>query len=109
MSDTHSEAVDQLLKALAEHSLIKAVLLVDTQGRVKSKRGDARVLKAQAPGVQINAPRPPSPPTQPNRENVYMMELLGDVLVLVFDEGVDFERVRASVDRLLVHVGIKEE
>lgn len=108
MSETHPEAVEQLLKALAEHSLIKAVVLVDTQGRVKSKRGDARVLKVQAPGVQINAPRP-STPAQPNRENVYMMELEGDVLVLVFDEGVDFERVRASVDRLLVHVGLKEE
>ena len=88
----------QLLNALAENSLVKAAVVMDGQGRVRGRTGSAAVLRSTST-VQINAPG--AAPAETQRENVYMVSIDHDMLVVVFDESSEFERVRTVVDTLV--------
>lgn len=87
---------EKLLDALAESSLVKAALVLDHDGDVKGKRGQARVLEPNATGEKK--------PT----ENVYLVELREHLLLVVFDEHVEFERLRKAVDMLIEHQGLEK-
>ena len=90
---------ERLLDALSENSLIKAALVVDSQGAVKGRRGQSKVLRPEN-GV---APRASE---KVERDNVYMIEMIEDILVVIFDESIEFERLRNAVDVLLRHTGL---
>jgi uncharacterized membrane protein affecting hemolysin expression len=89
----------QLLNALAENSLVKAAVVMDGQGRVRGRTGSAAVLRSTST-VQINAPSAAAP-AENKRENVYMVAIDHDLLLVVFDESSQFERVRTAVDMLV--------
>jgi hypothetical protein len=90
----------QLLNALAENTLVKAAVVMDGQGRVRGRTGQASVLRNTST-VQINAPTPVVDAANPPRENVYMVSIGHDVLMVVFEENAEFERVRTAVDTLV--------
>ncbi len=91
---------ERLLDSLAENSLVKAAVVIDVHGAVQSRRGHAQVLRA-----------PPTTKIQVNmdldddevRENVYMVELRSEILAVIFEEPVEFERLRHAVDVLIRH------
>lgn len=93
---------EKLLDALDESSLVKAALVIDHNGHVKSRRGQARALK----GDQV-AP-PPNDEGKPN-ENVYLIELSQDMLAVVFDDAIEFEQLRRAVDTLIEHAGLEKK
>jgi hypothetical protein len=89
----------QLITALSENSLLKAAVIMDGQGRVRARTGQASVLKNTST-IQIHTQNP-----EPNqRENIYMIAIENDILLVVFDESTDFERVRTAVDTLVKHL-----
>lgn len=92
---------EKLLDALSENSLIKAVLIVDHNGRIKGKRGQAKVLERgpQEATVVEDQERP--------TENVYLIELSQDLLAVVFEESIEFEKLRRTVDTLVRHAGLE--
>lgn len=87
----------RLLDALEENSLVKAVLLLELDGSLREQRGQARVIKTNS----LDEQQPPKP-----NENVYMVELSEGVLAVVFDDSVEFERLRRAVDMLVEHAGL---
>ena len=96
-----TSAHDKLLDALAENSLVKAALVMDHDGIVLSKRGQAKMLdrhnaKALAPGEKPD-------------ENLYLLELSEDLLAVIFEEGIEFERLRKAVDALVRHAGLAKQ
>lgn len=96
---------DRLLDALSENSLIKAVLIINHQGIIKGRRGNAKVIKTSAKERQTQPTHEVDDTT--HRENIYMVEMIQDILVVIFDEGIDLERLRNTVDRLLRHTKLE--
>lgn len=96
---------EQLLTNLIENSMVKAALLLDMQGRVKGSRGQAQMIKQGSSSVQIDASYTPATNTANKpRENVYLIELQEGILAVIFQDDVDFERVRKLTDTLLQHL-----
>jgi hypothetical protein len=88
---------NQLMGALAEHDLIKAALIVDISGAVKASVGSARALAGpDGTDAYVTAEGTPR-----SRENVYLAAVDNDFLVAIFDDGIDFDTIKADVDRLL--------
>ena len=97
---------EHLLDALAENSLVKAAVVLDVHGAVKSRRGHANVLRGSGTTkVQVNMEFD----DDEARENVYMIELKVDILAVVFEESVEFERLRHAVDVLVKHHHLERE
>lgn len=94
----------RLLDALSENSLVKAALVIDHAGAVRGQRGHANVLTTEG-DTQLQV-RPTS--AERSRENVYLVEMTEDLLIVVFEENVDFERLRNAVDVLLRHTGLNK-
>ncbi len=91
---------ERLLDSLSENSLVKAAVVLDVHGAVQARRGHANVLKQpQTTKVQVNMDLD----DDEARENVYMVELRSEILAVVFDESVEFERLRHAVDVLIRH------
>lgn len=90
----------QLLNALAENTLVKAAVVMDGQGRVRGRTGQAAVLRNTST-VQLHSVGAAGEAAAPQRENVYMVSIGHDVLLVVFDESAEFERVRTAVDTLV--------
>lgn len=87
-----------LLHALNENSLVKAAAVVNHGGTIIEKVGSAKVFDLTGP-----------PPTKKPNENVYLVELnTHDMLIAVFEEHIDFERLRSSVDTLIAHHGLEQ-
>ena len=89
---------DRLIEALSESSLVKACAIMDRDGQIQATRGEAKVF-------ELNTPAPIKKPT----ENVYLVELEADILMVVFDEHIEFERLRKSVDTLIEHHGMAKK
>lgn len=81
-----------LLEELLKNPNIKAAVLVDDRGYILDKRGTALALKGSG-GAQAY--------TGPPSENLYMVQAGPDFLIVVFDERLNFERLKASVDATL--------
>ena len=85
-----------LLDALEDNPNIKAVLLVDDRGYVVEQRGQAHSIKA-SPGedaTMITAKNPPM-------ENLYLVSAGDEYLIVIFDDRLNFERLKTSVDTTL--------
>lgn len=81
-----------LLKSLVESSLVKAAAVLDHGGRIHSQLGSAKVFDLGA-----------EPGTKKPNENVYLVELIEHMLLVVFEDHIEFERLRKSVDTLITH------
>ena len=89
---------EMLLDSLIENPNVKAAVLVDDRGYIIERRGSAASLKqigeeGKVPGADAGK----SPPS----ENLYLVEAGPDYLVVVFDERLNFERLKAAVDATL--------
>ena len=91
---------EHLLDALSENSLVKASIIVDKDGQLRGRRGHANVLRQTGPEDITETLEKTA------RENVYMVEMRQDILIVVFDESIEFERLRNAVDVLLRHTGL---
>jgi hypothetical protein len=87
----------QLLETLSEHALVKAALLLDRFGRVKLRRGNALCLTDDHQDTDATVRMENSP----RRESLYMKELSTYILVVIFDENIDFEDISEDVDELI--------
>lgn len=87
---------NQMMGALEEHAHIKAALVVDRAGSVRARVGRARALKATAGATEqmvatgLDA-----------KENVYLVGAGKDFLIVIFDDGVDFDAIKRDVDALI--------
>ena len=86
-----------LLDALMEDPDVKAAVLVDNRGYVIEQRKTTASLKTGKASVRQRSDTSPGPPT----ENLYLVEAGDDFLIVVFDERVNFEKVKSSVDATL--------
>ena len=104
-----SVAHEQLLASLVENSMVKAALLLDLQGRVRGLRGSAQMLRHGGSSVQIDPTyrQLQQEASAKPRENVYLVELQDGILAVIFQDDVDFERVRKLSDTLLAHLQLK--
>lgn len=90
----------QLIEALADHELVKAAVIIDERGRVKSRRGKARALRTLSD--PDDATMIVSTPQKPQlKESVYVARAGGDFLLVFFDENVSFDMIKQQADHLL--------
>ncbi len=93
---------NQLMGALDDHELVKAAVIVDTAGAIKARVGAARALKAGGGTDQMVSTAAAA--GELPRENVYMAHVGADFLLVIFDDGVDFDSIKADVDGLLAEL-----
>lgn len=94
MTSPGQTPTQKLLQALFESSLVKAAAIVTHGGEVLDRIGQAKVFDLRAR----------LPPGKKPSENVYLVELkTQEMLLVVFEEHVEFERLRKSVDTLIEH------
>lgn len=87
---------EMLLDALLENPNVKAAVLVDARGYIIEKRGHALSLKDLGEGDSADGPKSNAP-----SENLYLVQADQDFLIVVFDDRLNFERLKASVDETL--------
>lgn len=87
-----------LLDTLLENPNIKAAVMLDDRGYILEKRGTAHCLKGSDndDATLITAKRS-------GLESLYLVQVGGDFLAVVFDERLNFERVKNGVDGVLGH------
>jgi hypothetical protein len=85
---------DLLLDALLGDPNIKAAMIIDDRGYIIEKRGSAFSLKGDDPTLESASARVP-------KENLYLVEAGENFLIVVFDEKLNFERIKKSVDDTL--------
>lgn len=88
-----------LLDSLLGHANVKAAVLVDDRGYVIDKRGIAACLKIGADG-EGTAQLPAAAKSKPT-ENLYLVQAGDDFLIVVFDDRMNFERIKEAVDGTL--------
>lgn len=91
---------NQLMGALDEHAYVKAALVVDQSGSVKARVGRARALKSAAGATEQVVARGGADDLD-SKENVYLVGVGADFLIVIFDDGVDFDGVKSDVDGLI--------
>ena len=89
-----------LLDSLLENPNVKAAMLVDHRGYVIDRRGTALSLKVTAEDDERATAERTAATRGPN-ESLYLVQAGDDVLVVVFDERLNFERLKAAVDGIL--------
>ncbi len=85
-----------LLESLVDSSRVKAAAVVDHAGSIHGQLGQAKVFDLGAP---TNTKKP--------NENVYLVELKEHMLLVVFEDHIEFERLRKSVDTLITHYNME--
>lgn len=86
---------DLLLDALMSDPHIKASVIIDDRGYIIEQRGSAFSLKGDGdPTLDTADARIP-------KENLYLVEAGEDFLIVIFDEKLNFERIKRSVDDTL--------
>ncbi|MFU8805894.1 MAG: hypothetical protein ACNA8W_18925 [Bradymonadaceae bacterium] len=94
----------QLLETLIKNELIKAAVIVDNKGRTKGRRGKARCLRLgeDEEQTQITSSTIKNAP----RESIYIAGAgKEDYLLVIFDEQVSFDSLKAHVDEAIVGSG----
>lgn len=87
-----------LLDSLVDNPNIKAAVLVDDQGYILEQRGNAHSIRGAHVGSETLQMGDSAP-----RENVYLVQAGSDFLIVVFDERLNFERLKRSVDSTLAN------
>lgn len=92
---------NQLMTELDEHMSVKAALLLDASGNIRLQVGRARAVLDKAKNT---APMiaPGTKGSNQSRENIYLAGAGRDFLVVIFNEGVQFDGIKSYVDSLLV-------
>jgi len=90
-----------LLDSLLGNPNVKAAVLVDDRGYVIDKRGMAACLKIGGEGEQTAKVAAATARKQKPTENLYLVQAGDDFLIVVFDDRMNFERIKASVDTTL--------
>lgn len=88
-----------LLDSLIDNPNIQAALLVDERGYIIEKRGHSLAIRdddATETGLK-----------KAGLSNVYIVKAGDDYLVVVFDERLNFERLKQSVDATLQQFDIR--
>lgn len=96
---------EQLLNHLSTNSLIQAALLMDNQGRIQGSRGSSSMIRTGSPSIQVSASLQQTDKGN-GKENVFLLEIESAILVVVFQDGVDFERVRKLTFTVLEQLSI---
>lgn len=94
----HVEKTSLLLDAVMGDPNVKCALVVDSKGYLIEKRGNAMCVRAQGEEDMTVTM------TKSGFENLYVIEIDTDFLIVVFDERMNFERVKASVDEQVSRV-----
>lgn len=85
-----------LLDTLMENPNLKAALVLDDRGYIIAKRGKAHCVKGEedddATLITVK---------KGGLESVYLVEIKGEFLVTIFDERLNFERIKTNVDATL--------
>lgn len=82
-----------LLDALIDNPSVKATVLVDDRGYILEQRGSAQCIRDDD-ATMITSKKP-------SLENLYLVEAGDDFLLVIFDERLNFERLKKSVDETL--------
>lgn len=94
---------NQLLDALRDHDLVKAALIMDRSGDVKSGVGRASAL-TESTGQAAAKAVPDSDEAQLPKENIYLVGVGDDYLLTLFDDGVNFDKLKEIVDSLITEL-----
>jgi hypothetical protein len=86
----------QLLEAVADHELVKAAAFIDDTGEILRREGAADVFREDAGSEGDTAETSP----HGAREDVFLEEIAGQYLVVVFPARGDFESIKHEVDEL---------
>jgi hypothetical protein len=91
---------NQLMTDLGEHVSVKAAVLIDATGNIRSRVGSARSLLGGANSTnQMVAPALSG--ANQSRENVYLTGAGNAFLLVLFDDGVQFDGIKIYVDSML--------
>lgn len=93
-----------LLDSLVDNPNIRAALVVDEAGYILEQRGNARSIRGtdDEEATVIMSKRP-------QMENIYLVEAGENFLIVVFDERMNFERLKTSVDSTLENFDLAPE
>jgi len=97
-----------LLDSLMENSNIKAALVLDERGYIIEKRGSAKCIDAVGDDDKTQIIDTNAEKKQPT-ESLYLVEAGDDFLVVVFDDKLNFEHLKKSVDSSLAHFGFRPD
>lgn len=83
---------EMLLDALSDNPHVQAALLVDDRGYIIEKRGHSAAIRDDDVPQGIK---------QSGTSNVYIVRINDEFLIVVFDERLNFERLKTAVDETL--------
>lgn len=98
----HVEKTSLLLDAVMGDPNVKCAMVVDNKGYLIEKRGNAMCVRQQEEDDATVTM------TKNGAENLYVQHLDPDFLIVVFDERMNFERVKASVDEQVERIHAAE-
>lgn len=78
-----------LLDSLIDHQNVQAALLVDSRGYIIEKRGHSPAIKDDDVTEGLK---------KGGLSNLYVLSAGTDYLIVIFDEKLNFERLKATVD-----------
>ncbi len=88
----------RIIETLMRDDHIRAAVWVDHQGDVKARRGKAHSLRLSADEPTGRIPIDKQPPA----ESLYISQFNDDdFLIVIFDDDVNFEELKKSVDTTL--------
>ncbi len=93
-----------LLDSLIDNPNIRAAIMVDENGYILEQRGNARCVRSvedEEATIQMSK--------RPQMENIYLVEAGENFLIVVFDERMNFERLKNSVDSTLENFDLAPE
>ncbi len=97
---------DLLLDSMHQISDVKAVMMVDARGYIIGRRGNALCFKVTDAAETTKKHAPIDTKVAGSSENLYVIAVLENFLVIVFDDRLNFERIKAHVDRQLDEFGL---
>lgn len=86
-----------MLDTLIDNPNIQAALIVDDRGYIIEKRGNSPAIK----DIDVT-----EGPRKTGLSNIYVVKTGDDFLIAIFDERLNFERLKQSVDETLLQFGI---
>lgn len=103
------ENTQLLLDALAATHNVKAVVVIDDRGYLIERRGSANCLKIGDESERTTRVAPVDPERGAS-ENVYIVGAFdGEFIIIVFDDRMNFERIKSSIDEILMQFGLSFE
>ena len=90
----------RIMENILRHDQIRALLWMDQRGTVKARKGSAVSMLLDADEPTAHVPLGNSAEKTP--ESIYICQFDGDdFLVVIFDDGANFDDIKQSVDNTL--------